>query len=373
MKSGYHQIEVDETHKPRTAFTVGSLGFYEYNRLPFGLTNAPATYQRLMEECLGELSHNICHIYLDDVIIFSSTYEQHLERLEQVFCKLKETGLKLSPKKCKFLQSEVRYVGHVVSSEGIRADPDKTQKVKEWATPTNVNDLRTFLGFTGFYRRFVQNYSKIAKPLNDLLIGITPKRKSRRKEVEDSSWHWDKEQQEAYDKLKECLITPPILAYPDYAEPFILYTDASFAGLGAVLCQKQQGKERVLAYASRGLSKTERHYCAYKLEFLALKWAVSQKFHDYLYGSDFSVYTDNNPLTYILTSAKLDATGHRWMAALANYNFSIHNTPGKKNVIADTLSRMPEGSTEHLVISSDVIKAICDKGDPAYIRSEERV
>ena len=370
MKSGYHQVEVEEEHKQRTAFTVGSLGFYEYNRLPFGLTNSPATYQRLMEECLGDLNHNICHIYLDDVVVFSETYEQHLERLEQVFLKIKEAGLKLSPKKCKFFQSEVKYVGHIVSAEGIRADPEKISKIVNWSEPSNVDELRTFLGFTGYYRRFVKDYAKLAKPLNDLLVGINLKSKSKNKKVSQCApWKWNIEQQKAFKTLRDCLTEPPILSYPDYTKSFVLYTDASINGLGAVLCQEQDGKERVISYGSRGLSKAERNYSAHKLEFLALKWAITQKYHDYLYGSDFLVYTDNNPLTYVLSTARLDATGCRWMAALANYNFAIKYKPGKSNVVADTLSRMPTNNEEEQVILPEVIRAICCKGSPAYVKT----
>ena len=385
MKSGYHQIEVEEEHKARTAFTVGSLGFYEYNRLPFGLTNAPATYQRLMEEVFAELNHSICHIYLDDVIVFSDSYEEHLSRLEKVFIKLREAGLKLSPKKCRFFEPEVKYVGHIVSSTGIRADPEKLDKISTWTPPTNIDQLRSFLGFTGYYRKFVKDYAKLAKPLNELLVGIGSKKQRSKKPPEAPKWHWDQEQQQAFEVLKENLISPPILSYPDYAQPFSLYTDASTSGLGAVLCQKQNGKEHVIAYASRGLSKSEQHYTAHKLEFLALKWSITQKFHDYLYGNNFKVITDNNPLTYILTSAKLDATGHRWLAALATYNFSIEYLSGKKNVIADTLSRFPEESQNVIesgccsvsgcysgqagVVSSDVVQAVCCRGCSPYIDS----
>ena len=171
-----------------------------------------------------------------------------------------------------------------------------------------------FLWFTGYYRRYVRDYAKIARPLNDLLIGQHNKRKGKVKkkpEKVDPTWIWGELQREAFNKLKLSLTSPPILSYPDYSKPFLLHTDASSDGLGAILYQNFDGTERVIAYASRGLSKSERNYPAHKLEFLALKWAVTQKYHDYLYGSQFTVLTDNNPLTYVLSSAKLDATGHR--------------------------------------------------------------
>ena len=365
MKSGYHQIEIQDEHKPRSAFTVGPLGLYEYIRMPFGMSNAPGTYQRLMDECLDGLSHHICHVYLDDVIVFSDSFEEHVSRLRQVFSRLHDVGIKLSPKKCHMFQRRVKYVGHIVSSEGIEADPEKIEKIISWPVPVNTDDLRTYLGFTGYYRKFVRDYAKIARPMNDLLTGDVPKRKSRRKQPAspDPGWHWGTKQQEAFDHLKKQLTSPPILSYPDYTQPFILHTDACAEGLGAVLYQCSDGQERVIAYASRGLSKSERNYSAYKLEFLALKWAVTKKFNDFLYGSRFTVYTDNNPLTYILTSAKLDATGHRWVAALSAYDFTMKFRSGSSNRDADALSRLPgvtpEETGDYQEVGTDVVNAIC--------------
>ena len=174
MKSGYHQVEVDEEHKQRTAFTVGLLGFFEYNRLPFGLANAPETYQRLMEDCLGDLNLRICYIYLDDLIIFSRTFEEHISRLQQVFQCIRDNHLKLSPKKCAFFMDKVKYVGHIVSKNGIESDPDKI-KVLNWPRPTKPDEVRQFIGFVGYYRRFIKNFTRIAKPLNELMPSTTQK------------------------------------------------------------------------------------------------------------------------------------------------------------------------------------------------------
>jgi len=372
MKSGYHQVEVCEEHKERTAFTVGPLGFYEYNRLPFGLSNAPATYQRLMEECLDDLvfgEEQVCQIYLDDVIIASRTIEEHFDRLKQVFARFREIGMKLAPKKCHLFQEKVRYVGHIVSADGVGTDPDKTRHIAEWPVPVNTDELRTFLGFCGYYRKFVRDFSKIARPLNDLLVGAVKKKKPFRKTHPNtgstSQWQWLESQQDAFDTLKAALTSPPVLAYPDFSKPFVLHTDASRLGLGAVLYQSIDGKQCVIAYASRGLNKAEQNYPVHKLEFLALKWAISHKFHDYLYGNTFVVYTDNNPLTYVLQKAKLDATGHRWIAALGSYNFSIKYKPGHLNRDADALSRMPQDthSSEFVEIPSSSIQTICSQVD----------
>ena len=335
LKSGYWQVELDEESIPLTAFTVGPLGFYECCRMPFGLCNAPATFQRLMETCLGDMHLQWCIIYLDDIIVFSKTPEEHIERLRGVFQKLADAGLKLKPSKCEFFKAEINYLGHVVSKDGIRTDEKKIQVIKDWPRPVTVTDVRSFLGFTNYYRKFIYRYAQVAKPLNALIAGENAKFKRRKVE-------WSEVCQEAFEKLKEICSTTPILAYADYTKPFRLHTDASEKGLGAVLYQAQaDGTDRVIAFASRSLSKTERNYDAHRLEFLALKWAVTERFHEYLYGGTFEVYTDNNPLTYVLTTAKLDAAGQRWVAALANYNFSIKYRSGKANVDADSLSRVP--------------------------------
>ena len=354
LKSGYWQVELEEEAKPLTAFTVGPLGFWECEHMPFGLTNAPATFQRLMESCLGELHLNWCIIYLDDIIVFSRTPEEHIHRLRAVFEKLKAAGLKLKPSKCDFFKKEIKYLGHVVSEQGVSTDPGKIKAVTEWPQPTTVTEVRSFLGFVSYYRRFIPNFSKVAKPLNQLLQNLegTPSQKKKFKV------HWGPEQQEAFETLQRLCTESPVLAYADFKAPFILHTDASGEGLGAVLYQVQEGKQRVIAYASRSLSKSEKNYPVHKLEFLALKWAITDKFHEYLYGSQFQVYTDNNPLTYVLTTAKLDATGHRWVAALSNYTFSIIYKPGKGHKDADALSciRWPEA----MELDSQTVHAVCE-------------
>ncbi|MCG8033934.1 MAG: DDE-type integrase/transposase/recombinase, partial [Candidatus Thiodiazotropha taylori] len=224
--------------------------------------------------------------------------------------------------------------------------------------PKSIKDVRAFLGFSGYYRRFIKGFAKIARPITDLLVGHSTAGKSKKKsERKKPPFIWTERQQRAFEEIKELLTQPPILAYADYDLPFKLHTDASTSGLGAVLYQNQNGKDRVVSYASRSLKDSEKNYPAHKLEFLALKWAITEKFHDYLYGSTFEVYTDNNPLTYIFSTAKLDATGQRWLAALSNYNCSLKYRSGKSNKDADGLSRKYEGETITTVFP-DVLKAI---------------
>ena len=367
LRSGYYQVEVEEQHKERTAFTVGPLGFYEFNQMPFGLTNAPATFQRLMEHSMGELYMRECFPFVDDIMVPGKGFDEEYSRLRRVFQKTRENKLKLNSSKCQLFQRRACYCGHIVSSDGIETDPAKVAKIADWREPENATELREFLGFAGYYRKFVAGFATIAKPLNQL-IGGPSKRHAKKKDATTAvtpEWRWDEPQQKAFDKLKECLTSPPILAYPNYNCPFVLYTDASGDGLGAVLGQQQTDGEKVMAYASRGLSKSERNYPAHKLEFLALKWAITEKFADYLYGQEFTVFTDNNPLTYVLSTAKLDATGHRWLAALASHNFQIKYRPGKSNANADILSRMPErcedrdDDPEYMTIHRESIAAIC--------------
>jgi transposase InsO family protein len=362
LKSSYWQVEIAEEDKMKTAFSVGSLGFYECNRMPFGLTNAPATFQRLMETCMGDLHLVFCLIYLDDIVVFSRTFEEHVERLEAIFKRLESTGLKLKPSKCHLFQKRIKYLGHIVSAEGVETDPEKVAALRKWPIPQSVKDVRSFLGFAGYYRRYIKGFASVARPLHDLLKEpASGKKRARKKQQASRHFTWEEQHQKAFDTLIELCCSAPILAFADFTSSFTLHTDASGCGLGAVLYQHQDGRDRVIAYASRGLSPAERNYPAHKLEFLALKWAVTDKFHDYLYGATFTVKTDNNPLTYILSSAKLDATTQRWVAQLSSYQFSLEYRSGKENIDADRLSRIswPSDVTEQQVVP-EVVTAVLE-------------
>ena len=237
-----------------------------------------------MESCLGDMHLNWCIIYLDDLIVFSKTPEEHLERLGGVFQKLREVGLKLKPTKCDFFKDRIAYLGHIVSKAGIETDHKKIQDIKDWPQPVTVTDVRQFLGFTNYYRKFIKQYAVVANSLNKLISGDNAKKKNKRVE-------WSPECEESFLKLKEICTETPVLAYANYERPFKLTTDASKKGLGAVLSQVgEDGRERPVAFASRTLSKAEKNYTTHKLEFLALKWSVTDRFHEYLYGSTFEVY-----------------------------------------------------------------------------------
>ncbi|KAI8512396.1 hypothetical protein Bbelb_090350 [Branchiostoma belcheri] len=362
LASGYWQVAVDEADKEKTAFST-QFGLFEFNRLPFGLSGAPASFQRLMQHCLGDQNLETLLIYLDDIIVFSSNFDDHLARLDLVFTRLRAHGLKLRPNKCHLFKRRVKYLGHIVSERGVATDPEKCAVLRDWPVPKTSKQVKSFLGFCSYYRRFVKDFSKIAQPLHKLTIGQN--KKGRKQSA--AKFEWSTECQQAFDTLRSRLMGADILAYPDFELPFILYIDASHDGLGAVLSQEQKGIERVIAYASRGLKPTERNmdnYSSCKLELLGLKWAVTEKFKDYLYGAKCTVYTDNNPLAH-LSTAQLGAVEQRWAARLANFDFEIKYRPGKSNVNADVLSRIPayssdktEGEVE--VVSAQVSRICCE-------------
>lgn len=352
LSHGYYQVPVCEQDIEKTAFRIGTGGLYEYIRMPFGLCNAPATFMRLMDRIFGDQNFQSLLIYLDDILIFGSTFQETLDRLDMVLTKLEEFNLKIKPSKCQLFKDRVKYLGHIVSDEGIQPDPGKIKNVHDWPIPTCEKELRGFLGLAGYYRRFVSGFAQIAAPLHILINGPSRKKGKkipRPKPTAPFSTLWGQEQTDAFNKLKECLTTQPLLGYPDFSSPFILETDASLCGLGAILSQDQDGKRVVLAYASRALKRHEKNmqnYSSLKLELLALKWAITEKFRELLLGVEFIVFTDNSPLSHLHSSVKLGATETRWMADLAAFNFKVKFRSGRSNRNADALSRMPFPVTE---------------------------
>lgn len=297
-----------------------------------------------MEEMLGPFRDECCLPYLDDVLCFAKTFEEHVEAIRKVLQALQRHGVKLRPEKCELFRHEVRYVGCLVSAEGVKIDPRDMDAVRTLTKkqPQTVGDVRKLTGFLGYYRSYIQDFSRLAKPIYELLQSkpgksqsSTPGKNVRRPQLSSREpVNWNAEHQDALEQLITLLTNPPVLAYPDFNLPFTLHTDASDQGLGAVLYQRQNGKLRVIGYGSRTLTPAERNYNLHSGKlFLALKWAVCEKFRDYLYyAPHFTIYTDNNPLTYVMSTAKLNAVGHRWVVELSDFRFDIRYRPGKSKV-----------------------------------------
>ena len=328
-RCGYCQIKVKEESREKTAFVTFD-GLCEFRVMPFGLTNAPATFQRLMQSVLTGMSE-FCSVYIDDVLVFSDSIEEHIKHLQLIFDRLRKVGLKLHPLKCRFALPEVLYLGHLVSADGIRPNPDKVRAVVDFPVPTNVKTVREFLGMASYYRRFIPNFAKTANPLHMLTH-------------QDVTFQWTSVCQSAFDRLKELLSSPPVLAYPDFSKKFLLHTDASGLGLGAVLEQEPEGRgpPHPIAYASRSLSKPEQKYGITELEALGVVWAV-RHFRAYLLGNKCRVYTDHAPVRSLLNTRHPSGKLARWSESIAELDLEILYKPGSKNANADALSRSPIG------------------------------
>ena len=301
-----------------------------------------------MKNCLGELNLTYCLIYLDDMIVFSEMPEEHLQRMRVVFDHLRKHGLKLKPSKCEVFKPKINYLAHHVSQKGVFPLKKNLESIAQCLPPDTYTKVKSFVGLVGHYRCFIKGFAKIAAPLYDLTSGDNNDKKSEHVDLSPEAL-------EAFDRLKAACLQAPILAFPDFDKPFLLEMDTSGKGLGAVLSQKQaDGQYHPIVYASHVMNETEQSYHSNKQEFLTLKWAVTEQFHEYLspYGknrNEFVVHTDNNPLTYIFSSANLDAAGQCWVACLASYNFSLEYQKGKDNTVADFLSQMNERLPEEEV------------------------
>ena len=336
--SGYWQVEVEASDRFKTAFATRK-GLFQFRVLPFGLCNAPATFERLMEMVLAGLQWELCLIYLDDIIVFAKSFEDMLKNLATVFDRLRSANLKLKPRKCTLFATEVEYLGHIISEDGVATDKKKLEIVQNWPTPSNVSDVRSFLGFCSYYRRFVEGFAAIAKPLHKL----TEKNKK---------YDWSHECNEAFLKLKMCLTTAPVLAHPDFTKPFILDTDASGTAIGAVLSQIQDDTEKVIAYGSRSLTKSERKYCVTRKELLAVVH-FSKYYKNYLYGKKFKIRTDHSSLRWLLNFKNPEGQMARWLEVLFSYDMEIEHRPGVKHKNADFLSRLPCKQCNHCNIEKD--------------------
>lgn len=337
LASGYHQIEVDKEDRAKTAFST-PFGHYEFNRMPFGLKTAPATFQRAMDNVLRGLQGLHCLVYLDDVIIFSKSLHEHAEKLKAVFDRLRETNLKVQLDKSHFLRKEVLYLGHTITSEGLKPNNDKIDAVLKYPLPTSVTEIKSFLGLVGYYRKFIKDFARITRPMTLCL------KKGRKILLDD-------EYKESFEICKKILTNAPLLQFPDFEKPFILTTDASNYAIGAVLSQGSIGSDRPVAYASRTLSDTESRYSTIEKELLAVIWAVKH-FRPYLWGRKFSIYTDHRPLAWLYSLNDPNSKLTRWRLRLEEYDFDIYYKKGAQNTNADALSRVKINYTDESVYIS---------------------
>lgn len=335
LAKGFHQILVRPEDRSKTAFST-PYGHYEFIRMPFGLKNAPATFQRLINNVLREFINKICVVYLDDILIFSTSFQEHVNNIRSIFRKLREANLKIQINKCTFFSKETLYLGHLLTTDGVKPNPSKVETILNLQLPRNVKGVKSFLSMAGFYRKFIKDFSKVAFPMIRYL------RKGERLKVNDSNYI------NAFEKLKNILTQAPVLKYPDFSKPFQLATDASNDAIGAVL--QQNGHP--ICYASRTLNQHERNYSATEKELLAIVWATKY-FRPYLYGVKFQVLSDHQPLRWLFVKAQsrdLNPRLFRWMLSLGEFNLNVNYIRGRDNNVADFLSRINSdtGEIHHL-------------------------
>ncbi|KAK1649629.1 hypothetical protein QYE76_067434, partial [Lolium multiflorum] len=327
LRSGYHQIKIKKEDVPKTAF-VSRYGHHEYLVVPFGLTNAPAIFMNLMNKIFMPCLDKFVIVFIDDILIYSKDKAEHAEHLRIVLQTLREHQLYAKFSKCEFWLDQVEFLGHVISKDGIAVNPSKVASVLDWEAPKNVKEIRGFLGMAGYYRRFIEGFSKIAGPMTKFLRKNTP-------------FVWSDECEKSFQTLKEKLTTAPVLAVPEDGKDYTVYCDASKHGLGCVLMQDR----KVISYGSRQLRPHEVNYPTHDLELAAVVFALKTWRH-FLYGAKCELYTDHKSLKYFFTQKELNMRQKRWLELIKDYDLTINYTPGKANVVADALSRKSTGGTE---------------------------
>ncbi|KAJ4440581.1 hypothetical protein ANN_08726 [Periplaneta americana] len=345
--SGYLQVPIAKEDQCKTAFST-PMGHYEYKRMPFGLKSAPSTFQRMMNNILGELLGTKALAYIDDILVTGGSLAEHNQKLRQIFSKMREYNLKIEPDKCDFLKQELTYLGHVVTPDGVKPDPKKTEAILKFPIPKNPKDVKSFLGLAGYYRKFISDFSAIARPLTNLL----------KKEI---SWTWDEREQNSFEMLQAKLSSAPLLQYPDFTKPFIITTNASGYAIGAILSQGKLGQDKPISYANRTLIQAELHYTTTEKELLAVVWACKH-FRPYVFGGKFQIVTDHKGLIWIFNVKDPSSRLIRWKLLLEEYDYEIVHRAGKRHCNADSLSRNPISC----MITTEEISVLQKSGRPQY-------
>ena len=326
MASGYYQIPVAPEDIHKTAF-ICHLGLFEFEVAPFGLATIPETYQRMIDKLIAGMRYKMCIGYLDDILLWSTNFDQHLERLDLLFGAIRKANLRLQPTKCYFCKEEIKFLGWVVNATGHKPDPEKVTAIEKFKSPTNRTEIKRFLGMCSYFRDSIENFAIIAAPLNRLLGKKIP-------------WEWSLREETAVIELKHKLTTAPCLVHYDHTKPVRLHTDASYSGLGYVLIHLMDGKEHPFRYGSRSLSSCELNYGITELECLAIVYAINKNRH-FLLGINFEIMTDSHSLCWLLRAKEPNSRLTRWSLRLAEYDFKILYKSGKAHVDADALSRAP--------------------------------
>ena len=316
ITSAYNQVPVAEKDIPKTAF-VTKYGLYEFTKMPFGLSTAPQTYEHLMELPLFGLQWSLCLIYLDDVIVFSHNFDEHIDRLDQVLTRIGAAGLKLKPSKCVFLALKVSFLGHIMSQDGVSPDPDNIAKIVNWPIPRNVREVHGILGMGKYYHRFVKDFSQKVQPL----VALTKK---------NNQFKWSLECQATFDDIKQALTGPDIMAFPTDDDLYILDCDAADDSVGCVLSHKQSNEEKVIAYGNQTLGKSERNYCVTDQELLTVKYFMEYYKH-YLLGCHFRVRSDHEALKWLFSMKEPKHCIARWIEFLSEFDFELEYHPGEKH------------------------------------------
>lgn len=354
LRKAFWQIPLDKNSREKTAFSVTGRGLFHFKVVPFGLCNSAQVQQRLVDKIFGPRFEPKIFTYLDDIIILGSTFDEHVTLLKEVKNRLEDANLTISIEKCEFFKTTLKFLGYVVGANGLRMDPEKVSSMINYPRPTNTTEIKRFIGLCSWYRRFIKNFSALTAPINDLLRG---KRKKK------GSISWTSEAEDAFAKIKQALVSAPVLCQPDFSKPFTVASDASDFGLGGVLTQVLEGEERVIAYASRSLSRTERNYTVTEKECLALLFNL-ERFRPWIEGVRFTVITDHYSLLYLNNLKNPTGRLARWAMKLRQYTFDLVHRKGSLNVVPDALSRTPEIS---------LIDISIEKLDAWYLSLKEKI